>query len=268
MAPAAHAAPYRKLLGQHLIPADGGDRFQQGFLSLSHFLEKGEGSASARPDGGGKAYNAYELYLLDARHGGKAGFLGDVLFLSDRERPNHFNFTQLNYLLGLTFKGPSTRLQFDREEDRPLDRKGLSYRYWDARASLEFGGDKGGALARGAVARASKGWERLSGRAMVGGFLHNRSFPARMDLTGLAFLRYNALVGLGLPAGFSFRAEGDWITEKRAGLTPVEMNSSLGFVYRYGSVELSVAQETGKMLDRQGFNRFHRIALTFPFANR
>ena len=202
--------------------------------------------------------------------GEKVGFLGDALFLSDREKPNDYNFTQLNYLLGVAFKSESWRLQFDREEDRPLDRKGLSYRYWDARLSFEFGGgDSWTRSLRGANSPALSTWEkRVSGRAMVGWFLHNNSYPARLDLSGLAFLRYNALVELGLAKDFFVKGEGDWITEKHGGLDPAEMNTSVGIGWRSGSVEIAVTQETSKLLDRQGYNRFHLVSLTFPFTHK
>jgi hypothetical protein len=236
---------------------------------VSHFLEGDAESPSAHPDGTGKAYNAYELYVLDGTKGEKAGFLGDVLFLSDRERPDHFNFTQFNYLLGMDFKSDSLRLQFDREEDLPIDEKGLSYRYWDARASFEFGGgDEQTRSLRGPSVPKLETWEKwLSGRAMVGWFLHNKSFPARSDLSGLAFLRYNARVELSLPEGVFLSGEGDWVTERPHGFNPVELNTSLGVGWRQGPMELAVTQETNKLLDRQGYNRCHLVSLSWLFTS-
>ncbi|MFH1723625.1 MAG: hypothetical protein ABII00_03270 [Elusimicrobiota bacterium] len=203
---ASAGVPFRRALGQAPIPTgDDLDRFQTGSVRVGHFFPGRDGAAAARPDASGTACNLYQLTLLDAFRGSRLGFLADLLAITDRDRGNSALPTQFGYLLGIgTRKGP-WRIQFDREEILPLDRKGLSYRYWDARVGAIF--ETGllrpkmtGPRYRQPRARDDRRG-RLRGELAVGYFLHNNSFPARSDLTGIALLRYNARAVLSSEGG-------------------------------------------------------------------
>lgn len=268
-APAGSAAsPIRTLLGQQPVPETKGiERFQSGFLLVGHYFDNDRGAASARPDGTGTAYNLYELYVHDGVRGGKSGFLADVLFLSDREKNNLFNLSQLTYLLGLTFKSESLRLQFDREESIPLDRGGRSYRFWDVRGGMTFTSGRKKPLP-GAVRSTKRGMgPEARGSLMVGYFLHNNSFPARSDLTGTAFLRYNARGEFGVKHGALFLVgEADFITQKHRSLHPVDLRMSLGVGARYRGFDMTVTRESWDVLDHPGFASCYLFAVKYPFG--
>jgi hypothetical protein len=193
-----------------------------------------------------------------------------MLFLSDRESPRKFAVSQLDYLLGLAFKGgDAMRLQFDREEAKPLDTRGFSYRYWDARASFEVGGDgEKGASAGGSRPVKPSLLDTLRGSITVGWLLHNRSYYARSDLTGLACLRYNARGELPLMDAVVLKGEADFLTEKRRAWEPVQLGLSAGVGIKSQGVELALLSESAKMLDRTGYARYYLLTLTVPFNRR
>jgi len=215
-------------------------------------------AAAARPDNGGAASNLYQLYLHDAVRGDKMGFVADLLFLSDRGAGSRFKPTQFDYLIGLPMKSGDWRIQFDREEALALNRPKAGYRTWDARLSFEMG------AAEKKPGTQKKRASELRGVLTAGCFLHNNTFPARSDLTGLAMLRYNARGEAGVHV-FRLRGEADFLTEKHGALSPVQMNLSVGAAVVVRDVDLAFSRESGKMLDRTGTRAYYLLTLTYPF---
>lgn len=268
----AAAAPFLPLLGQFALDAaDPDSRYQTGYLRAGHFFQNTDSAAAARPDGSGAAYNLYELLLHDAVRGSRVGFVGDALFLTDRDRGN-FNLAQFHYLLGIVLKDRNFRLQFDREEAKPLDRGGRSLRAWDARAALDFDWSS---RAAGTAPFPPPGGRRrlpeLAARASlaVGYYLHNDNLPARADNSGEAALRYVARGELThARTGLRLGAEADLKTQKHRTLRPVNRELALGLGASLRGAELMVWRRTSDVLDRPGFHRFHYFTLTFPFDTR
>ncbi|MFH2204806.1 MAG: hypothetical protein ABIJ96_16955 [Elusimicrobiota bacterium] len=269
----AGAVPYQKLLGQHTLPqVDKDERFQTGYLRLGHFIRNNDRAASARPDGSGSAYNLYQLYFNDAFQGKKANFLADLLFLSDRERDSNFNLASFDYLLGLAFKGPVWNLQFDREEGIPIDRGGGSWRYWDVRASLSgaSGEPKKQGLGRlPAHMRPKSSPLQLRWTATVGYFLHNKSYPARPDRTGLAQMRYCGRAEI-LPGteAVSLIGEADFLTEKYRALKPVAVEVSYGLAMRSYGVEVAFLREYRDILGGPGHFPYYMMRMSYAFDTR
>lgn len=268
------AAPLQRLLGQRGLPdGENKERYQTGFVRFAHFFKNDESAVSARPNGTGTAYNLYQLYFNDAMQGQKTNFLADALFLSDRQRPNSFNVTELDYLLGLAMKGPNWNLQFNREEDLPIDAGGISYRYWDVRASSMggFGEPKKktglGKLPmhmRGKGAQVQARWT-----IMIGYFLHNNSYPARPDGTGRARMRYHAKAEVLVPEQYwKLVGSADMLTDRRKTFKPVGITASYGVAVGGGGAEIAFLREYRENLDGPGFFPYYLMRMTYSFDTR
>lgn len=274
LAPAADAAPVKEVLGQYPLPSGKGiDQFHTGFMRVGHYFKNDRSAASARPDGTGTAYNSYQAFFHDAYRGNKAGFLADFLFLSDQENKNNFKFAQFNYLLGVTFKGENWRLQFDREEIKPIDRGGRSFRYWDVRATLPF--DTG--IRRQRKRRANRMYvpaggkpflRRVRGALTIGYFLHNNSYPARADLSGLAKLRYHARGDVQFSGAYRLLGEIDFLTDEHRSLHPVGMSFSYGIGASFRGVDVAFLRKVTEDIDRAGFHPYLLLNLTYTFDSR
>jgi hypothetical protein len=268
-----HAEPLRPMMGQYPLPnALGKERFQTGSMRVGHYFSNKNNATGARPDGSGTARNLYQVNAHDAVKSGRAGFIGDVLFLSDADR-GRFNLSQWGYLLGMVIRGDGMRLQFDREEQQPLDRGGLSYRYWDVRLGFDF--DTGGTGTRearhrtfGTFNKKAKALQRLRGVINVGYFMHNKSYPARTDLTGLAALRYHGRGEITLNGGWLLVGEAQFITEKRGQLSPVSLEASYGLGVRLKDARMTFTREIRQNLDRAGFAPSLLLAFSYPFDTR
>lgn len=257
----AWGGPVRMLLGQYPLPAgEGLERTQNGFLKVGNFLENPDGAASARPDGTGSAYNLYQLFLHDGVRGAKAGFVGDLLLLTDRGSGSKLRVSELDYLLGVAFRQRDLRLQFNREESKPLDRRGPGWRYWDVRGEWEFTRSLGGRVRPPPGRRALDA--SVGGALGAGWFLHNSGYHARFDRTGKAALRYHARASASAYGGTLF-AQGRWITDERGALRPVSMEYSLGVGARVKDAEIRVSREVGDVLDRLGYRAYYVLAFTY-----
>ena len=273
MSAPARAVPLQKTLGQRTLPnAEKNKRFQTGFIRVGHFFKNDLDGVGARPDGTGTAYNMYQLYFNDSFEGKKSNFIADTMFLSDKERGNNFNFTQFNYLLGMAFKGPIWTLQFEREEDLPLDRGGVSYRYWDARASMSdtFGEPKRTGPGRLPAHMGPKaGPIRGSYTLMAGYFLHNNSYPARPTGRGVAQMRYRASGEVSNSAGNIWLVgSADFLTQEHRAIKPVGMDVSYGVAFKQAGAEVSVLREYRKVLDGPGFFPYWLLQMTYAFDTR
>jgi len=269
----AWAAPYQKILGQRALPAaEKGERFQTGYMRVGHFLRNDEGAVNARPDGSGSAYNLYQFYFNDAFEGKKANFLADLAFLSDRERGNNFNLASFDYLLGLAFKGPTWNLQFDREEGLPIDRSGASWRYWDVRASFTV---MTGESEKSGLGRLPKYMQKSASpiktrwTGTVGYFLHNNSYPARSDRTGLAQMRYHVR-GEIMQRSELLRlvGEADFLTQEHRALKPVGVEVSFGAALQSNGVEVAFLREYREILDGPGYHPWYMLRMTYAFDSR
>jgi len=262
---ASAQVPFRPLLGQAPLPKAGeGERAQAGFLDLGRFAGNPPTCFGSRPDGSGQAGELLRLSLDDS-FAGHAGFLADTLFLTDRGLGHSFRMTQFNYLLGMAFGEESWRLQVDREEDLPLDRRGLNYKYWDIRGSLLF--SEGEQKVPGVAAvRTTRGtpWRAA---LTAGYFFKNRDYPARGDLTGLAFFRYAADVELALYAGkLKLKGTADFLTDQnRRHYKPASMGLSAGAGAVLSGYEIWALREVHDILDGPGYYSAWLFALRFPF---
>lgn len=274
LASAAGAAPAKEVLGQYPLPSGKGiEQFHTGFMRVGHYFKNDRSAASARPDGSGTAYNFYQAFFHDAYKGNKVGFLADFLFLSDQENKNNFKFSQFDYLLGITFRGENWRLQFDREEIKPLDRGGRSFRYWDVRATLPFDTGIRTLPKRGfGRVRAPRGkgplLRRARGALTVGYFLHNNSYPARADLSGLAKLRYHARGDVQFTGAWRLLGEIDFLTEEYRALHPVGMSFAYGIGASFKGVDVAFLRKVTEDIDRAGFHPYLLLNLTYTFDSR
>ena len=238
VAPASAGVFYRPTLGREPLPAeDSSERSQAGRLEVGRFIPTGVGAAAARPDASSTGAALYRLSMLDA-FSGNGGILGDVVSVTDRDRPRSLYPTQLSYLLGVGTRNGPWRIQFDREEHLPLDRSGGSYRYWDVRVGATFEAELSGLKPFGNRKRRpgprnqvthSKG-ATLRGEFGIGYFLHNKSFHTRMDQTGQAFLRYEARGLLSAPGGgLRLKLDADFLTDRyRHKWSPANMDLTVG----------------------------------------
>lgn len=276
--PARAGVPYRRLLGQVPLPAQDKDaeRFQSGKLRLGYFQPSSRGSAAARPDGTGTGMNLYQLTLLDVLPAQSSGLMADLLFISDRDTSKSYVPTQFNYLFGIGTQSGPWRLQFDREEILPLDRSGLSHRYWDVRLGAVFEADLMGGRRKRRGRRGARGSGsqsrppgRLRGELTAIYFLHNNTLPARLDNTGLAYARYNARAELGSPkVGLQLFADADFVTDQyKRRWEPSNLDLSLGAKLRAGNFEVAFSRESSDMLDRPGYGAYYLVSFTLPFEH-
>jgi len=267
------------MLGQIPLPAgeSGADRFQSGSIRVGQFFPSTRGSAAARPDGSGRASNIYRIRMVDANPGSGGGVMTDLAFISDRDRGPSYLPTQFNYLIGMGSRRGPWSLQFDREEVLPLDRKTTGHRYWDVRLGLAFDADLAGQRggARGVVparylAQSPKLVRegKIRGELSVGYFLHNNSFPARFDNSGLAFLRYNARGELRLgQGGLKLFADADMLTDQHHDkFAPANLDLSLGIALSGKSLGIELSRETSDMLDRDGYAAFYMLTFRMPLS--
>ena len=265
---ASAQVPFRPLLGQApLSPAGEGERAHSGFVDLGGFVGNPPSCFGSRPDGSGQAGDLLRLALADS-FGGRAGFLADTLFLTDRGLGHSFRMTQFNYLLGLAFGDESVRLQVDREEDLPLDERGLNYKYWDIRGSLLF---SDGAKTVPGVATMKRTSQTPWRAALTAGyFFKNRDYPARGDLTGLAFLRYAAEGELGLYGGkLKLKGAANFLTdEDRRRYRPASMGLSAGVGTALNGCEIWALREAHEILDGPGYYSAWLFSLRFPFDSK
>lgn len=261
--------PFRPLLGQApLSKADEGERVEAGFLRYGRFIGSSESPIGSHPDGGGQAGNLYHLGLHDS-FGGKAGFVSDNLFLTDRSVGESYRMSQFDYLVGLAFAQEQWRVQVDREEALPLDRKGFGCRYWDIRGTFFISGGEERKAPGVANVRISspRPWRAAF---TIGHFIKNRSAPARGDMTGLAFLRYAAEAEADLYKGkLKLAAAADFLTDKnRRRNVPARLGLSLGIGTELADCELLVSHETDEILDGPGFASAWLLSARYPFGSK
>lgn len=258
----AWAGPVRGARGQYLSPSNpAADRYQEGSLSLGYYFRNRDNAAASRPDGSGSAHLLQRLFLRDAVRGDHLSLLADVTTLTGRESGKRFELTQCDYLLGVALQSGAFRLQFDREEYLPVDRGGLSYRYWDARGALVFG-DLGGPPGKQPNRRGGG----FGGLLSVGHFLRNKAFPARRDLSGEAYMRYGARLEALALRGLRLSVEADALTdEHHRRYAPANLDLSLGVGFRHKGVETGIVRESSDALDRPGYDSRWLFLVTYHF---
>lgn len=245
------------------------NRYQYGFIDWGSYVINKGGAASARPDGSGSALFQYRGYLEDAINGDQLKCLADMSFLTDRQSPPTFKPRSFDYLLGVSTRGENLKLQFDREEFIPLDRSGLNYRYWDVRGSYIFNLASGDTAGIKNLNRKPTSYG-LSGVLSAGYFLHNADMPARIDNSGLAFMRYRAGVNAQLMDGLIlFRGDADFLTDRNdRRYAPADLDLALGIGTSYQGSEIMIYRKTRQALDRGGYAGYYFISFRQYFDSR
>jgi len=212
-------------------------------------------SYAARPDNSGLALFRYAVHADVDLIGRHLSIPIDVNLFTDKLRAGLGKFapSELDVLSGVTttFRaGPGAMEMGARfERDMPVDIKGRTQTYVDARARYLF------ALSEivPSVARTLRGGD-ISGNATLGWFIYNPSYAARPDNSGLALFRYgvhwqvsmfHGHIALGLDAAM-------FTDRKAAPLKPSELDFTPEIVGRLGPCEVHVAVEHDQPLTRIG----------------
>jgi hypothetical protein len=274
VAPADAGVFHRPTLGREDLPAEETlERSQAGRLEVGRFIPSGLGAAASRPDSTGTGGQFYRLSLLDAFRGNRMGFLMDGVAITDRDRHRAFFPTQGSYLIGIGSRNGPWRIQFDREEHLPLDRSGGSSRYWDVRAGATFEAELAGlrplGVQKGVRYQKPKGTgATLRGEFGIGYFLHNKSFPARADQTGLAGLRYEVRALISAPGGgLRLKADADFLTDKnRKKFEAANLDLVLGVGIASKQAEIWFERYSADVLDGPGYEHYYLLKFVLPYA--
>jgi hypothetical protein len=253
-APSAHALDKQGSSHGGSIAAD-----EEGFGiagALSSGVALYNPTFAARPDNTGLAFLRYAAHVDVDLIGRRLSIPLDVNVFSDRTRRGAGKAapSELDVMGGVTsaWKVGSVGLEIGSrfQHERPVDRGRFTQTFVDTRARLlyslaEVAPSVGDALGGGDVS----GWLTL------GWFTINRSYAARPDLTGLAFLRYavntkisfwGSRLALGLDATFfTDRTSRNWFRPSELDLTPE-------LIYRLEPVEFHLAYERDMPVDRGG----------------
>jgi hypothetical protein len=210
---------------------------------------------AARPDNSGRALFRYAAHADVDLIGRKLSIPLDLNVFTDRERRGLLLFapSELDVIGGLTSTwdaGPGA-VEFGArvEHDRPVDRKGFTQTYVDARARYLYSLTRlapglGPALADGDVS----GWLTL------GWFALNPSYAARPDNSGKAFLRYALHVEMSaLHDAVAIGVDGTAFTDRQTNvLRPSELDLTPELIVRSAPFEVHLAYERDMPLDRGG----------------
>jgi hypothetical protein len=190
----------------------------------------------------------------------------DVNMFTDEQVPGleKLKPSELDLIGGVTTTWPagpgSVELGSRAESDSPVYQDGKKQFYVDSRARYLY------ALARQlpALAKALRNGD-LSGWATLGWFTYNRSYFARPNNTGLAFLRYALHAELSTFGDLvSFGLDATTFTDKTAGnrLRPSELDLTPEVIFHRKAWELHVALESDRPLDATGMG----LSQTFVYA--
>lgn len=249
LAVVALAAPPREAGREAPAPPDArADRYTEGVATVGSWLAN-RGNVSARPDGSGAARTLVGLAIRDHQSGDRVRFLGDAVFLTDRAGVLS-RVASIDYYLGAAGVNDNGGwFQVGRDEARPLDRSGFSFRTWDLRVGKTWkAGGSAGLFA---------GW-----------FFKNDGRPARPDLSGEACMRYSAFFRVERGA-LGLRVDADLMTDaRRRRYRPVSLDLSVAPFARWGDGELSVAYKPWFTLDRRGAVEAWLLSVGYRFDER
>jgi hypothetical protein len=223
-------------------------------------------SYAARPDNSGHTLLRYAGHADVDLIGQRLSIPLDVNLFSDGDRAGGGKVapSELDVIGGVTTTwavGPGalevgTRLESDRSVDRPSTAKQL---YGDARARFLY------SLARFFPALASTLRDGdIAGWATLGWFTYNRSYYARPDNTGRAFLRYGLHGELSTFADlFSVGLDATMFTDRDAAnpLRPSELDFTPELIFHRAPFEGHLALETDLPIDRGGKSQTFVYAL-------
>lgn len=215
-------------------------------------------SYAARPDNTGLALLRLAPHADFDLIGHRLSIPLDLNFFSDRQLDGgeRLKPTELDVITGLTstwglFKGGAIEGGLRYERDMPLDRRGLTQSYVDARAKLLLSLTD----AHPALARFFEGNE-VSASFTLGYFAYNPSYAARPDNSGRALMRYAARLDMYVPETLlNLYVDATLFSDRRARneLRPSELDLTVGVALRLEPFELSVAFERDMPLDRGSY---------------
>jgi hypothetical protein len=210
-------------------------------------------SYAARPDNTGLTLMRYAAHVDVDLIGERLSVPLDVNLFTDRLRGGAAKFspTELDVIGGLTTTWPlgpgGVEVGARFENDRAVDRGGAHQTYVDMRSRYLYS--------------LAKLWPRLatalregdvSGWATLGWFTYNRSYFARPDNTGLAFLRYGLHVELSTFSDLvSLGLDATMFTDKQAGnpLAPSELDLTPELIFHKNTFEVHLAFETDRPIN-------------------
>jgi hypothetical protein len=214
-------------------------------------------SYAARPDNTGLVLMRYAGHADVDLIGERLSVPLDVNIFSDRLRDGLGKVapSELDFIGGLTTTFPVLRGQIELgarlESDQTADRENATSQFYvDTRARYLYSLDKyfpslAAALRDGDV----------SGWATLGWFTYNRSYFARPDNTGLAFLRYGLHGELSTFGDlWSLGLDATMFTDKNAPnpLGPSELDLTPELIFHVKAYEVHLAWESDRPLDRGG----------------
>ncbi len=237
--------------------------------SLSSGVSLYNPTFAARPDNSGLAFLRYAGHLDVDLIGRRLSIPLDVNVVTDGTRRARAAPSELDLIGGLTstwrLGKAAIELGSRFQHERPVDRGTFTQTFLDTRTRLLY------SLAEVVPGLSpALGGGDVSGWLTLGWFTVNRTYVARPDNTGLAFLRYAAHVrllfwkerlGLGLDATmFTDRRSNAWLRPSELDLTPE-------LVARLDPFELHLAYERDMPVDRRGLvQHFVYLLVSWEFS--
>jgi len=215
-------------------------------------------SFASRPDNSGLVFLRYALHLDVDLIGRRLSVPLDLNMFTDWKRSGAGKLapSEFDVMSGLTSTWPvssfaAVELGSRFQHERPVDRGKFSQTFIDTRARLLY--EVG----------------RLGGWFTLGWFTYNdRTYAARPDLTGVAFLRYavNARVALWRDV-LSVGVDATMFTDRdSAKLRPSELDLTPELVVRVRPMEVHLAYERDLPVDRRGLvQQFVYLLVSWEF---
>ncbi|MBI2389646.1 MAG: hypothetical protein HYV09_08620 [Deltaproteobacteria bacterium] len=226
---------------------------------------------ASRPDNSGRAFLRYAAHADVDVIGRRLSFPLDVNVFTDRTREGAGKAapSELDLMGGVTstWRVGATAVEIGSrfQHERPVDRGTFSQTFVDTRARLLYSVAELAPSLTDAL-----GGGDISGWLTLGWFTINRTFLARPDNTGLAFLRYAANARVSFwQKRLSFAIDASMFTDRRsnAWLRPSELDLTPEIVVRAEPFEVHLAYERDMPVDRRGLvQHFVYLLAVWEFA--
>lgn len=254
------------------MPSVGDERVQIGFADFGGFVKNPRSAASARPDSSGTALLLYQAYILDAVNGDKVGFLSDLVFLTDRESARSYQPVSLDYLLGMSTRFDSWRVQFDRDEAMSLKGGSGGWRNWSVRGSylLQSKKEQLNMPKFGRRRRFDVGADAWSLGLTAGYFLHPGTTPSRLDGTGQVEWRYQAAGRMSfMKETLLLQADADMLTDRNTRRRlPSDLDLDLGIGTKIDQTELMIHRRSRQAIGAPGYALYYLLTARIRFDSR
>jgi hypothetical protein len=110
----------------------------------------------------------------------------------------------------------------------------------------------------------------LTGIFTTGYFLHNNNTPARLDNSGLAFLRYRGGLDAKWFGGLlDVRGDADFLTDQfYHRYAPADLDWSIGIGSNFEATEIMIYYKNRQALDRSGYAGYYFLSIRQYFDYR